>query len=184
VRIPKRLPPTSAPRPASGPILELGQLRPKVSNAVLDPIGTSDTPLPLRDVADQAAFKGRVEQHEEMLSWIGVFEALIVELPKQRRGIGHNLQPITEEEVEATTQAVAVLKAQPVAPKAPDEARAAGSTLQKIVGRLGTYLDTFLLEASKSGGKEVGKQLARAPYWLALWYTLKNIVQSVAGWLP
>jgi len=121
--------------------------------------------------------------HEEMLSWIEVLEALIVELPKQRRSIGHNLQPIADDELQSITKCVVILKHQPVVPTAPDDARAAGSTLQKIVGRLGTYLDTFFLEASKSGGKELGKQLARAPYWLALWYTLKHIVESVAAWL-
>jgi hypothetical protein len=157
--------------------------------------------LLVREAADQAAFKAEVKEevelrdttdatvvraaaHKQMLSWIEVLEGLIVELPKQRRGIGHNLQPITQEEVEEATHAVAVLKAQPVAPKAPDEAKAAASTLKKIGERLGTYLDNFLLEASKSGGKEFGKQLARAPYWWALWHALKNIIQSVAGWLP
>jgi hypothetical protein len=61
-----------------------------------------------------------------------------------------------------------------------DDARAAGSTLKKIKERLGTYLDTFFLEASKSAGKEFG----RPAYWLAIWYVLMNIVQSVAAWLP
>jgi hypothetical protein len=157
----------------------------RTPNPALGTSGIVQPPLPLRE-----SFKGeggfRADStvvraaHAEMLSWIGVFERLIAELPKRRRGIGHNLQPITDEEVEATTQAVAVLKAQPVTPKAPDEARAAGSTLQKIGERLGTYLDACLLEASK----EVGKRLVQLPYWLAVWYTLKHIVQSVAGWLP
>src|SRR5262245_30109107 len=131
------------------------------SNAVLDPVGTREGPLTLR--ADQASFKGeggfgadatvvRAAQHQQMLSWIEVLEALLVELPKQRRpGIGHNLQPITEGDVQETTQAISILKVQPVAPKAPDEAKAAASTLKKIGERLGTYLDTCLLEASKSG---------------------------------
>jgi hypothetical protein len=114
-----------------------------------------------------------------MLSWIGVLERLIV-LPRPRSGIGHNLQPITHLEDQAIRTAVATLKAQPVVPTAPDEARAAGSTLKKIGERLGTYLDTCLLEASK----ELGKRLVQLSYWWALWYALKNIVQSVAAWLP
>jgi hypothetical protein len=186
----KRLPPAPPPRSMSTDTPP----RPRqVSKAVLDPVGTSDTPLPLRDAADQAAFKAEVKEevelrdttdatvtraaaHKQMLSWIEVLEALIVELPKQRRGIGHNLQPITEVDVQSITKCVFILKHEP----APDDARAAASTLKKIGEKLGTYLDTCLLEASK----EVGKRLVQLPYWLALWYTLKNIVQSVAGWLP
>jgi hypothetical protein len=146
--------------------------------------------------ADQANFKAeaklgvtveatviRAAPHKEMLSWIEVLEALIVELPKQRRGIGHNLQPIIEEDIQSITKCIVILKAQPVVPTAPDDAKAAGSTLQKIGERLGTYLDTCLLEASKSAGKELGKLSVRLSYWLALWYALKNIVQSVAAWL-
>src|SRR6516225_614629 len=144
----------SAPPPklASGPIVELGQLRPQVRNAVLDPIGTREGPLTLR--ADAAvgvqveATVIRAAQHEKMLSWIGVFEGLTVELPEQQRpGIGHNLQPITEEDQVAIKEAIYILKHQPVAPKAPDEARAAASTLKKIGERLGTYLDTAIMEA-------------------------------------
>jgi hypothetical protein len=155
-------------------------LRPQV----LDPIGTREGPLTL---SGDAPFEGegglsadatamRAAQHRQMLSWIEVLEALIVELPKQRRGIGHNLQPITEDEVGSITKCVFILKHEPT----PDEAKAAGSTLKKIGEKLGTYLDTCLLEASK----EVGKKLVQLPYWLALWYTLKHIVQSVAAWLP
>ena len=118
-----------------------------------------------------------------MLSWIEILEALIAELPKQPRGIGHNLHPITEDDVQSITKCIVILKSQPVVPTAPDDAKAAGSTLQKVVERLGTYLDTCLLEASKSAGKELGKRLVQLSYWLALGYALNNVVQSVAAWL-
>jgi hypothetical protein len=121
--------------------------------------------------------------HKQMLSWIEVLEALIAELPKQRRGIGHNLQPIADDELQSITKCIIILKHQPVVPTAPDDARAAGSTLKKIGERLGTYLDTSLLEASKSSGKEFGKRLAQLPYWLAIWYALNNVVQSITAWL-
>jgi len=98
------------------------------------------------------------KQYQEMLSWIGVLEILITEFPKQRRGIGHNIQPITNEDLEQIEQAVTILKAPlPKAPHPPDKAQAAASTLKKIGERLGTYLDACLLEASK----EVGKRLAQ-----------------------
>jgi hypothetical protein len=142
----------------------------------------------------QASFKGeggfqadatvvRAAQHAEMRSWIEVLEALIVELPKQHRGTGHNLRPITDEDVQSITKCVVILKAQPVAPKAPDDARAAASTLRKIGERLGTYLDIFLKETAKSGGKEFGKRLAQLSYWWAIWYGLHNLVPSVFNWL-
>jgi hypothetical protein len=64
---------------------------------------------------------------------------LIAELPKQQRSIGHNIRPITGDDVQEIT-AVAILKSQPVVPTAPDEARAAGSTLMRFGERLGSYL--------------------------------------------
>jgi hypothetical protein len=125
----------------------------------------------------------RAAQHKEMLAQVTILEVLIAELPNQPIGIGHNQQFITKEDVAEIKEAIAVLKAQPVMPKAPDKARAAASMPKKVGERLGTYLDTFLLEASKSSGKEFGKRLAQLSYWLALWYTLNNLIQSVANWL-
>jgi hypothetical protein len=133
---------------------------------------------------EAAAAEKKAAPHKEMLSWIEVLEALIAELPKQHRGIGDNLQPIGDDELHSIINLVFILKHQPVVPTAPDDVRVAGSRLKKIGERLGTYLDTFLLEASKSGGKELGKRLAQAPFWLAVWYALTHIVQSVAAWLP
>jgi hypothetical protein len=110
-------------------------------------------PLPLREAADQASVKADMElgvtveatviraaPHKEMLSWIEVLEALIAELPKQRRGIGDNLQPITKEDVQEITHAIAILKVQPVVPTAPDDAKAAGSTLMRFGEQVGKYL--------------------------------------------
>jgi hypothetical protein len=187
----------------------------RASNAVLDPIGTPDTPLALREAADQASFKGQVEKHAEMQAWTAALKRLIAHFPtrltaatpilvegtpilveetrrksprrtKQRPppGIGHNQpDPITHDDVLILDKAIIVLEPQPVVPKAPDDVRAVQSTLQKIAGRLGAYLDTFFLEASKSAGKEFIKQLARAPYWLAVWYVLQKLDQALTGWL-
>jgi hypothetical protein len=91
--------------------------------------------------------------HKEMLQWIEVLEAIIVELQKQPPGVGHNLQPIGDDELHSIINLVFILKHQPVVPTAPDDVRAAGSRLKKIGERLGTYLDIFLLEASKSAGR-------------------------------
>ena len=152
----------------------------------MDPIGTPDGPLTTRFSAEGGlradATVVRAASHKEMLSWIGVLERLIV-LPRQRLGIGHNLQPFTDVEDQEIKHATAILKAQPVVPTAPDQARAAGSTLKKVGERLGTYLDACLMEASKSAGKELGKQVGRLPFWLALYYALMKIAQSVANWL-
>jgi hypothetical protein len=149
--------------------------------------------LLLREAADQASFKAEVTEaaeardttdatvikaaaHKEMLSWIEVLEALIVELPKQQRpGIGHNQPPVGDEDVQSIKQAIVILK------HAPEKASAAGSTLKKIKERLGTYLDNFFMEASKSAGKEVGKRLAQLPYWLAVSYALGKIIDLVTA---
>src|SRR5262249_37306390 len=126
-------------------------------------------------------------QYEEMLSRIAVLERLIAELPKQRPGIGHNRRPIGDDEVQEIKQAIAILKAQPAVPTAPDEARVAGSILMMIGERLGAYLvkqtDIFVSEAVKSAGKEFGKRLVQSPFWWALATTLMVLAQSVAAWL-
>jgi|SRR5215467_5332105 len=143
----------------------------RTSNPALHPIGTPEGPLTLR--ADAAAAR-----YQEMMSWIALLERLIAVLPNQRPGIWHNRPPIDKDDVNEITQAVTVLKAQPIEP---DNARAAGSTLKKIGERLGTYLDTFLLEASKSAGKEFGKKLVQLSYWWALYYALMNIAIYVGS---
>jgi hypothetical protein len=61
---------------------------------------------------------------------------------------------------------------------------AAGLTLKKVGERLATYLDAFLLEASKSAGKEFGKRLVQLSYWWALAATLMGLAQSVAALIP
>jgi len=126
------------------------------------------TIAPLITTQDIAAPK----QYQEMLSWIDVLKRLIVEFTKQRRGIGHNIRPITDEDIKEIKQAVAVLKAQPVVPTAPDKARAAGLTLKMIGERLGSYLpkqaDIFISEATKSAGKEFGKRVVQSPFWWVL----------------
>jgi hypothetical protein len=158
-----------------------------------------EPPLPMREAADQASFKGEGEgrvladatlvatlvraPHEEMLSRIAILESLMAELPKQPVGIGHNQQLITQDDVQEIKQAIAILKAQPAVPTAPDQARAAGSTLKNIGERLGTYLDAFMLEAAKSGGKELGKRLVQFPYWYILVDALMRLAQSVTTWL-
>src|SRR5262249_37326846 len=124
-------------------------------------------------------------QHERMLSRIAVLEKLLAE-----PGIGHNRPPepiedlpFGEEELRQIRNAITILKAQPVVPHASEEARAAGSTLNYIGKRIGTYLDDFLSEAAKSAGKEFGKRLMQLSYWLALAQILKGSAQSVADWL-
>jgi hypothetical protein len=175
--------------------MDIAALPRQVSNAVLDPVGTPDGPLPLRAQAHLKPEGGlradtiieRAAQHEEMLRRIEFLESLIAKSSKQQPGIGHNRPPITKEDVQEITQAIAILKAQPVVPTAPDEARAAGSTLMRFGERLGTYLlkqaDVFISEAVKSGGKEFGKRLVQSPFWWALATTLMLVGQSVSNWL-
>jgi hypothetical protein len=152
-----------------------------------------------REAADQAGLKGesgfqadatvvRAALHEEMLARVTILEALIASVPKQPIGIGHNQPSITQEDVAEIKEAIAVLKAQPVMPTAPDKARAAGLTLMRFGERLGTYLlkqaEVFVSEAVKSGGKEFGKRLVQSPLWWALATALMLVAQSVSKWLP
>jgi hypothetical protein len=131
-----------------------------------------------------ATIINRTAQYEEMLSRIAILETLMAEMPKQSIGIGHNQPPpITSEDVQEIKDALATLKAQQVVPTAPDEARAAGSTLKKIGGRLVAYLDAFMMEASKSLGKEGVKRLLRLGYWYLLAQLLNGVANTVMEWL-
>jgi hypothetical protein len=122
-------------------------------------------------------------RHQEMLSRIIVLERLLAEMPEQRTGIGHNRSHISEDEVREIATALIILKAQPIVPTVPDEARAAATTLKKIGEHLGAYLDDFLSETAKSAGKEFGKRVVQSPFWWALATTLMVVARSVIEWL-
>jgi hypothetical protein len=153
--------------------------------ALMASSGIVEPPLPLREAPDQASFKGKVEKHAEMLAWTAALKSLLAHFPTRLPArIGHNQpDPITHDDVLSIHKAITVLEPQPLVPMAPDDVRAVQSTLQKIAGHLGTYLDASMMELSKSVGKELGKQLARAPYWLAIWYVLQKLDQALTGWL-
>jgi hypothetical protein len=151
--------------------------------------------LPPSERQDRASFKGeggfradatvvRAAQHKEMLAWTAALKSLLAHFPTRLpAGIGHNQpEPITNHDFGALDKTVEILEVQPVVPDAP-AVKAVQSILKKIVERLGTYLDASMMELSKSVGKELGKQLARAPYWLALWYVLQRLDQALTGWL-
>jgi hypothetical protein len=143
-----------------------------ISNAVVEP------PL----VVDQDSIPSP-EVHAEMLSWIGVVERSMEAEQEQRPGgqppgIGHNRPPIPfdDEELREIREAIATLKAQPVVPKELAKAKAAASTLQKIVKRTGAWFlqkgDLLVDEVVKAAAKQF-------PLWVALLY----LVQAVQRWL-
>jgi hypothetical protein len=159
--------------------------------------GIVEPPLPLREAPVQADLKGdgglradatvvrAAAPHAEMLAWTAALKSLLAHVPTRLPArIGHNQpDPITHDDLLSIEKAIIVLEHQPEVPTAPDDVKAVQSTLQMIAGRLGTYLDASMMELSKSVGKELGKQLARAPYWLAVWYVLQRLDQALTGWL-
>jgi hypothetical protein len=190
---PKRLPPTSTDKPPpldwQTPLAEPTLIR-GTPNPALGTSGIVQPPLPVREAAAviQAedgtlradATVGRAAQHKEMLARITVLESLMAKLPKQSVGIGHNQPLITQEDIQEIKQAIAILKAQPVVPTAPDQAKAAGSILMKYGERIGTWVlkqaDLFVSEAVK----ETAKRLVQL---LALSNALMLVGQAVEAWL-
>jgi hypothetical protein len=186
----KRSPRPPAPRPQPGPEILAWQQplttpqQPKVNLAALmASSGIVEPILPPSETPDKPSFKGEVDkaaQHAEMLSRIAILESLIAELPKQPVGIGHNQPLMTKDDIQEIKQAIATLKAQPVMPTAPDQAKAAGSTLIKFGERLGTYLlkqaDLFVSEAVKEAAKLLMKLLA-------LSNALMLVGNAVEAWL-
>jgi hypothetical protein len=139
--------------------------------------------------------------YQEMLSRTAVLEKMMAELNGQWPGIGHNNPPepietfsFGDDDRQALDQAVAVLKAQPLAPVAPTDARNAATILKAIGERLWTDLvraggysakqaDAFISEAVKSAGTETGKRLVQLPFWWALASTLMALASTVNDWL-
>src|SRR5262245_60704127 len=191
----KPTPRPPAPRPQPGPDTlawhnpdQPTPMRRASNAALMASSGIVEPPSPPQgEAGDQASFKvevAKAAQHAEMLSRNAIVEALIAELPKERPvGVGHNQPLITSDEVREIELVVVFLNAQPIVPSAPDKAEAAASTSKKIGERLLTYLDAFMLEAAKSGGKELAKRLVQAPYWFALSYALTTLAQSISNWL-
>src|SRR6266446_2212917 len=133
---PKRLPPASTP-PLDWLTIEQPTPTRRASSPAMSGIVE---PLPVA-VYTADAQVGKAAQHEEMLRRTEFLESLIADLPEQPKGgPGHNRQPITQDDVHEIAQAIAVLKAQPVVPTAPDDVRAAASMLKKVGERLGIYL--------------------------------------------
>jgi hypothetical protein len=133
--------------------------------------------------------------HAEMLRRIASLEEAMAQLPGLSPGIGHNRPPEPMEEFPLTltdrteiTGAVDVLKYQPVDPQ--DEGKAAteaAETLkskgQKISEWLAKQADTFVSEAVKEAGKELGKWGTRTAIWSVVLDRLFSVHQIVVQWL-
>jgi hypothetical protein len=168
----------------------------QISPALLATLGATEPPFPPADTVaapfGEPTSTDPIALYHEMRSRTAVLEKMMAELQGQWPGIGHNNppEPIGDDDRRAIDQAVAVLKAQPLTPASPTDARNAATTLKAIGERLwmelvraGGYTakqaDTFISEAMKSAGTETGKWVVR----LALAGTLMALAHSVTDWL-
>ncbi|MCI0600146.1 MAG: hypothetical protein L0Y60_11630 [Beijerinckiaceae bacterium] len=131
--------------------------------------------------------------HAEMLARIDTLEQALERISKP--GIGHNQppepleeEPLTAVDFQALSNAISILKAQPVEPaNMPTEAIEAENTLQNLIKKTTTYLaqkgDLFITEAVKAAGSETGKLVPRLAFWAFFADALVNAGHAVAAWL-
>ena len=128
--------------------------------------------------------------HQEMIRRIESVEEALGELSSDDGGIGHNqppepIEPIPfgDQDREAVEAALAVLKSQPSEPaQPPRQAVSAAKTLLSFGERFRDYLikqaDTFVSEAVKAAGAEVGKWVVRLTLWMAVADGLIKVARS------
>jgi hypothetical protein len=144
--------------------------------------------------ADTILLENPERLYAEMLRRIEALERTITDAPSRSHGIGHNNPPeplepelLSETELRGVRLAVAVLKAQPPAPRVPRtevvEAvaflAAVAARLKQVAGYVGKQADVFVTEATK----ELGKRAVQSPFWLAVLQQLPQLADAAQHWL-
>jgi hypothetical protein len=128
--------------------------------------------------------------HDEMLRRVASLEEAMAKLAVTKPGIGHNNPPdpvpFGDDDRRVIEIAIVMLRAQPPKPETqPVEAGEAAAKLMTIGERLKAYAikqgDTFVSEAVKSAGGELGKRAIQSPFWLTLAGLL--IATAVSAWI-
>jgi hypothetical protein len=111
----------------------------------------------------------------------------------QEIGIGHNRPPVDSgpasmDELLEINRFVDLLKEQsPTPPSDPSPILALERSTSKTAAKIKEYLDNFGSEAFKGAGKafgeEIGKRLAQAPFWIALYFQLGQVSEALIQWL-
>jgi hypothetical protein len=103
-------------------------------------------------------------------------------------GIGHNqgpdFTPVTIEELGEVDELIALLKEQDPVPTS-DRTKLIENSQKatEVSDKIKQYLDTFAIEAFKNAGGEIGKRLAQAPFWIALYTGIDRVTEALALWL-
>jgi hypothetical protein len=130
-----------------------------------------------------------------MMRRIQSLEEALAKLSPDHGGVGHNqppepIEPIPfgDQDREAVEAALAVLKSQPSGPaQPPQQAVAAANALLSFGQRLRDYLikqaDTFVSEAVKAAGAEIGRWAVRLTVWMAVADGLIEVAKVARQWL-
>jgi len=140
--------------------------------------------------------------HAEMLRRIASLEEALRKLSPRHRGIGDNNPPepigpegLGNADRRAVLDAIAVLKVQPPEPtETPTKALEAAKLLRKIARRLriaassagkyvGRQADTFVSEAAKSAGSELGKRAIQSPFWWVVIDRMCAVADAATHWI-
>lgn len=109
--------------------------------------------------------------------------------PTRRQiSIGHNqgpdFEPVPVEELDNVGELIVLLKQQgPVPPPDPTALIQQSKKAAGVSAKIKQYLDAFTLEALKGAGGEIGKRLAQAPFWIAVYHGIDRVTEILTLWL-
>lgn len=136
----------------------------------------------------------QVELHQVLMTRVAVLEAAIQEIrrPHASIGIGHNqpppdetaLVPLTPDDVDEIDRLIAQLKDQPPAPAVVSAQLIQQShDVSRIRAKAAQIVDTFINEAVKAAGQEVGKRLVQVPFWLGVIAAIQGLTEALQQWV-
>jgi hypothetical protein len=136
------------------------------------------------------------DRFSELLGRVALLEASLRQLRREAHtsagereiGPGHNqgpeFDPVPAEELGDVDDLIALLKQQgPVPPADPTELAEQSQKASQVSGKIKQYLDNFAIEAFKGAGGEIGKRLAQAPIWVAVYHGIDRVTEVLALWL-
>jgi hypothetical protein len=129
--------------------------------------------------------------HARMLARLEAIEVAIDRLTNPAELIGHNNPPepiddiLPLKELSEIKEALEILKSQKATepPENLAQVTASAERLKTIGEKLSGHLDTFADEFTRSMGKEAGKRLVQAPFWIPLGLQLIDAGHIAISWI-
>lgn len=153
--------------------------------------------------AGEIAARGGAEHlallHKDLMSRVVALEASLRAIPAvidqseasspTPIGMGHNgppnFVPTNSEDLLQINQLIDLLKqdVQPVTTTLRSELVERGERVSAVGKKIREHAETFIKEATRSAGAEVGKRLVQLPFWLGIGALIDSVVRALSNWL-